>query len=408
MGKTTLRLDTRRALQDGTYPVQIVVGHGTNIYLGTGIYADTASWDASTRMYVGKGAKSINNALSAMLSAVVTRIMDLKASGQWVKLTRPQIRQMLTNLDLETPTVDIPSLGDIMERMLVGRRDGTKYIAKTAINRLQLFSGKDVKDIALDSITRPWLDDFYASMSDLAVNTKSTYMRCLRRAFNYALERDITENNPFKHYYIPLQDTRMRVLPIAKMRQLLNLETRYHYTEYRDMFMLTFYLIGINTVDLSQLTHDNVVDGRIEYRRAKTGKLYSIKVWPEAAAILEKYKGEKHLLSVFDRCSNYKAYQGTMNNALTRIGVPQIDESGQVVKAKNGQAKMVPLEKDLSIYWARYSWATYAADLDIPKDTISEALGHSHGAKVTGVYIRYNRDKVDAANRKVIDYVLGK
>jgi integrase len=233
-------------------------------------------------------------------------------------------------------------------------------------------------------------------------------MRCLRRAFNYALERDITANNPFRHYRIPIEETVMRVLPIEKMRQLLTMETRYHYTEYRDMFLLTFYLIGINTVDLSRLTHDNVVDGRIEYRRAKTGKLYSIKIWPETAAILEKYKGKNHLLSVFDRCSNYKAYQGTMNNALTRLGHPARDKDGKVITAKNGQAKMVPLEKDLSIYWARYSWATYAADLDIPKDTISEALGHSHGAKVTGIYIKYSRDKVDAANRKVIDYLLDK
>lgn len=67
---------------------------------------------------------------------------------------------------------------------------------------------------------------------------------------------------------------------------------------------------------------------------------------------------------------------------------------------------MTPLDKKLTWYWARYSWATYAAELDIPKDTISEALGHSHGAKVTGIYIKYNRDKVDAANRRVIDYVL--
>lgn len=39
MGKSTLRLDTRRVLKDGTYPIQIVVGHGTNIYLSTGVYA---------------------------------------------------------------------------------------------------------------------------------------------------------------------------------------------------------------------------------------------------------------------------------------------------------------------------------------------------------------------------------
>lgn len=408
MGKSTLRLDTRRALRDGSYPIQIVVGHGTNIYLSTGIYATADTWNDIAKLYTGKAAKSVNNALSSMLASVVTRIMDLKASGQWLKLTRPQIRQMLANPFLDSPTVGMPSLGGIMTKMLVGRRDNTKRIAESTAKRLKIYCNKNAEDILLNDITRAWLDDFYASMRDLSINTKGTYMRCVRRAFNYALERDLTENNPFRHYRIPTEETRMRVLPIDKMRQLLNLETRYHYTEYRDMFLLTFYLIGINTVDLSRLTHDNVVDGRIEYRRAKTGKLYSIKIWPEAAAILEKYKGKKHLLSVFDRCSNYKAYQGTMNNALTRLGVLKLNDKGQVIKARNGQAEMIPLEKDLSIYWARYSWATYAADLDIPKDTISEALGHSHGARITGVYIKYSCDKVDAANRKVIDYVLGK
>jgi hypothetical protein len=47
--------------------------------------------------------------------------------------------------------------------------------------------------------------------------------------------------------------------------------------------------------------------------------------------------------------------------------------------------------------------------LDIPEDTISLALGHSTtGAEVTKVYIRYNHKKVDDANRRVIDYALGK
>ena len=44
--------------------------------------------------------------------------------------------------------------------------------------------------------------------------------------------------------------------------------------------------------------------------------------------------------------------------------------------------------------------------LYIPKDTISEALGHVHGSKITGVYIKFSRDKIDAANRRVIDWVV--
>src|SRR5574344_1351399 len=61
--------------------------------------------------------------------------------------------------------------------------------------------------------------------------------------------------------------------------------------------------------------------------------------------------------------------------------------------------------KKLAWYWARYSWANYAVDLDIPKDIISEALGHKHGSNVTGIYIKYILNKIDAANRQIIDYL---
>ncbi len=407
MAKSTLRLDTRRALKDGTYPVQIVVGHGTNIYLGTNIYVSADDWDSTTKRHIGKGAKRVNDALTTMLTSVGNRILELIESGQWRKLTRPQIRELLTNLDLDKPTVGVPSLYDLIQKTVEGRASNTKYIAKTAIARLNKYCG-DCTKITCEQITPAWIDDYNTSLSDLSVNTRAAYLKVVKRAINYALDRDITVNNPFRHYRIKTEETRMRVLPVEKMRLLLNLETKYHYTEYRDMFLLSFYLIGINMADLAAMTADNIVNGRLEYKRAKTGKLYSIKLEPEALAILEKYKGETHLLSCFDRCTNARAYQGTLDNALARIGLPEYDKAGKVVTAKNGQQKMIPIDKKLTWYWARYSWATYAADLDIPKDTISEALGHSHGAKVTGIYIKYNRDKVDAANRKVIDYVLGK
>ena len=407
MAKSTLRLDTRRALNDGTYPVQIVVGHGTNIYLSTGIYVTADDWDSTAKRVTGKGAKKTNDVLVTLLTMVGNRILELMENGQWRKLTRAQIKEMLTRLDLEKPTVGVPSLYDLIQKTLEGRATNTKYIAKTAIIRLNKFCG-DCTKLYCEQITPVWIDDFYTSMADLSIKTRAAYVKVVRRAINYALDHDVTTNNPFRHYRVKTEETRMRVLPLAKMRQLIELDTRYHYTEYRDLFLLSFYLIGINMADLAGLTHDSVVDGRIEYRRAKTGKLYSIKIEPEAAAILERYKGKKHLLSMFDRCTNVKAYGGTLDNALARIGVPELDKDGQPVKHKNGQLKMTPIDKKLSWYWARYSWATYAAELDIPKDTISEALGHSHGAKVTGIYIKYNRDKVDAANRKVIDYVLRK
>ena len=118
MAKSTLRLDTRRPLKDGTYPVQIVVGYGTNIYLSTGIYVAPDEWDSVTKRCTGKGAKKLNDVLTTLLTSVGSRIFDLMENGQWRKLTRPQIKEMLTNLDLDKPTIGIPSIYDLIQKTL--------------------------------------------------------------------------------------------------------------------------------------------------------------------------------------------------------------------------------------------------------------------------------------------------
>lgn len=53
----------------------------------------------------------------------------------------------------------------------------------------------------------------------------------------------------------------------------------------------------------------------------------------------------------------------------------------------------------------RHTWATIAAGLDIPKETIAAALGHSIGNPTTSIYIDFNQAKVDEANRRVLDFV---
>lgn len=407
MGRTALRLDTRRRLQDGTYPVRVKVGYGTNLYLATGVYLKEDEWDPRTQMCLGKAGKRTNALLGQILVNIHTRILELRERGIWETLSSKQVKEMLLELDLDAPKTGAVTLGMAFEKMTEGQSESSKRSAKTTNVWIKKFCGKEATEIPLDGITRAWVEDFEKSIGALAVNTRHIYLKTIRRAFNWAIERDMTKNYPFKHYRIATEETRMRVLPVDLIRELRTMDLPVGYQEYRDVFMLTFYLIGINLVDLSGLTHKNVVNGRIEYRRAKTGKLYSIKIEPEAMAIIDRYKGKQHLLRMFDGRSFYKSYQGTCNNALARLGRPKRDESGNIIKARNGRLMMEPLFEDLSLYWARYSWATYAAELDIPTDTISEALGHSHGAKVTGIYVKYNRDKVDAANRMVIDYVIG-
>lgn len=80
-----------------------------------------------------------------------------------------------------------------------------------------------------------------------------------------------------------------------------------------------------------------------------------------------------------------------------------------VVKNKRGayvKKSIEPLFPGITWYTARRSWATAAASLDIPKETIGKALGHSEWDNTTtDIYITFDNRKIDEANRRVLDLI---
>jgi len=206
--------------------------------------------------------------------------------------------------------------------------------------------------------------------------------------FNDAIDDEIIQVYPFRKFKIKYEETRKRSLTVEQLREIMNLPCQGLQLMYKDVFMLMFFLIGVNAVDLFNAPKGAISNGRLEYRRAKTGKLYSIKVEPEAMAIINRYSGSAYLINILDRFTSYRFYLCRMNQAL-----------------KHMVSKDLKFP-DISSYWSRHTWATIAAELDIPKETIAAALGHSIGNPTTSIYIKFNQKKVDEANRRVIDYVL--
>ncbi|MEG2062037.1 MAG: site-specific integrase [Alistipes sp.] len=267
---------------------------------------------------------------------------------------------------------------------------------------------------AFDEITTDWLFQFehflltkhlddkggqLAHVRPVVTNTVAISLRNIRAVVNAAIDDEKMTKYPFRKFKIKQEETAKRSLTADQLRTLMSYPCEEYQVKYRDLFVLIFYLIGINTIDLFSLKE--VANGRIEYRRSKTGRLFSVKVEPEAQAIINKYKGNKYLLDVLDIYGNYKDFAHRMNGALGDIG--EVERKGL-----GGKKIRTPLFPNLTTYWARHTWATIAAELDVPDATISAALGHSSGNQVTNIYIRRDPKKVDAANRKVIDYILGK
>lgn len=275
---------------------------------------------------------------------------------------------------------------------------GTKGVYKHTLDKIRAFD-KDIDKKKFEDITLKWLTDFEAFCAKTASkNARNIHLRNIRAVFNNAIDYEITTAYPFRRFKIRPEATRKRSMSVEELRKLFDYPVEEYAEIYRDMFKLIFLLIGINTVDLHGLKAITK-DGRIEYKRAKTGRLYSIKVEPEAMEIINKYRGKNGLLCIADRWSDHRNFRHQCNKALQRIG--EVERKGR------GGKKIITAEfEGLTTYWARHTWSTIAADLDVPDAVISLALGHSGENKTTEIYIRRNQKKVDKANRMVLDWVL--
>jgi len=276
---------------------------------------------------------------------------------------------------------------------------GTREIYEHTISRMLAFDNGLARR-KFEDINLGWLTDFEAFCAKTASkNARNIHLRNIRAVFNNAIDNEITSAYPFRRFKIRPEATRKRSLIVEELRQLISMEVEEYQQFYKDMFVLSFFLIGINAADLYALT-EVTKEGRIEYERAKTHRKYSIKVEPEAMEIIERYKGVKGLLCIADRWSDHRNFLHQLNKALHNMGdLKRIGRGGKKVRT--------PAFPELSSYWARHTWATIAYnDCGVTEDVIGQALGHASAHTTTSIYINRNARLVDVANRRVIDWVL--
>lgn len=279
-------------------------------------------------------------------------------------------------------------------------KPGSKRTYDHTLNRLKAFKGEEyLRKLKFEDMTVDWMKDFDAFMAKTAPskNSRNIHFRNIRTVFNAAIEDNITTAYPFRRFKIKREVTAKRDLTVEELRRLAFFDCEECAVKYRDYFMLMFYLMGINNVDLCHLKE--ISKGRLEFHRTKTNHFFSMKIEPEAMALIEKYRGEDWLIDILDHWGSDEFFRKKMNKQLQRIG--PVTRSGL-----GGKKTYSPLFPKLTTYYARHSWASIALSLDIPVETISAGLGHEYGNPVTIIYLHYDNRKVDIANRKVIDWVL--
>lgn len=370
-----LYLDAR--YKDAQLKVRVTTGRRGErkvALIPTGIFIDPKDWD--DRRKRDKRNNANNTSIFALCGEIDKYLNKCRDEGR-----KPDIQAL--------------------KRLISGEDDGTSFmpyfikfrdtksartweIYENTRKKLEAFGadGMTFEDFNAKTLKR---FDEWLMKSSPSPNSRAVHFRNIRAVFNAAITDEVTECYPFRKFKITYEPTRKRSVSVDMMRHIIFDDCQF--PRERDIFVLIFLLWGINMVDLSRLTTSSIVDGRLEYRRAKTGKLYSVKIEPEAQAIIDKYhkEGSDKLITFLGDYTDYRNYNF------------RIDE--RLKKMYGG---------GISAYWARHTFATLLAELDTPIDTISLALGHSYGSKVTQVYINPDLRKADEAVRRLIDWVYKK
>lgn len=213
--------------------------------------------------------------------------------------------------------------------------------------------------------------------------------------------------SPFSKFKIPKEEkTRKRSLPTEKIRAIINIPYLYRknarkkipqncrFNLAKDVFILSFGLLGMNTADLFNCTILN--NDRITYFREKTKSRRSdnakiiIEIQEQIKELFEAYRDQtgKRVFRFYQMYRDENTFNQAVNKGLKEIG-SQLDI------------------EDLEFYAARHSWATIALNiLKINKYVVHEGLNHvDEEMKVTDIYIEKDFKAINEANSMVLKFI---
>lgn len=264
------------------------------------------------------------------------------------------------------------------------------------LNSLHRFLGCDT--LSFSDIDYKFLNNYKEYLTGHP-RAQSLYLGCIRHIFNEAIREYNTDNNkvitnnPFNSFTIPksVSMTKNRIISDDTLVKLFNFQGTRRIGMARDCYILSFCLIGMNSVDLYECT--SYSNGVLAYERAKTRDRRTDNAHIEIVVpnivkpLFEKYKGDSRVFNFYKKYSNAANFNKHINKGLhiiaDTLGIPHFD-----------------------FYSARHTWASIARNrLGIDKYTIHEALNHVSDMDITDIYIQKDYTNINKANEKVIAYI---
>lgn len=247
----------------------------------------------------------------------------------------------------------------------------------------------------IDYLTRTDIKLLFDKLQKKGYSAGSVHMRLahLKASINEAIENRWVryEDHPFTGFKIPKPGVRLMDVTVEEFQRIRDMKVVNKRAKFaRDMFLLSFYLGGINLVDLLEvdLNGKELCYQRKKTRNKKTGDKNTTFLIPdEARPLISMYAPKGKLIWPGKR--DYKVVISYINNSFSML------------------KKEAGINRSFSYYSSRKTFAQFAFMIGIKTEVIEYCLGQTvKGNRPIYNYVRVMQRQADTAIRKVIDYTV--
>lgn len=370
-----------------TFLIYLTITHKREVrYISTEYEIDDLYQFDKGKVVCRKDAKIMNQRLAYVLSEYQEKLNEIDNQDMY---SCSQIKEILEGKNQVNKLVTIK---EYMERRIADfRKDGRNSYADMNVYTLEKILSI-LGNISLQSFSTSTIDKFIRGMSSLSNATKQMRLTHLKARINEAIKEGIVKYDvhPFAYVKMPKPSVKMLDLTIDEFSRILHLKTNHRKLSLaRDLFLLSFYLGGMNLADIVE---NEFNDDMVRYVRKKTAnkkegeKIVTFTIPEEARAIIRKYISRNGKLN-FGYKFTYQNFQRYVNHCLKDLG------------------KKLEIKSNISFYSARKTFSQFAFDLGIRTEIVEYCLGQSMKEnRPIYNYVRVMQRQADAAIRMVIDY----
>ena len=379
-----------KVLANGQHKIRIAVSHNWDTrYIPTSIVIDSLNEFKNGKIVKRSDKELLNAKLKRIYDTYYERCESIEYADS---LTCTQLVKIITspiNGEQHRKFEDI--VEEFLSQIDEDDREKTHKLYKLAAEHFIRFTGPGA---LMEHITPIRINNYLTHLrkSKLSPTSIKIYITLLKVIINYAIKMRYVEYkvDPFVTASIPSAKKRDTYITVEQLKIIRDMvPNQYNVSVVRDIFMLTYYLAGMNLVDM--LAYDfrtNIVDYiRIKTRNTKDGdRLTSFAIPDEAKPLIKKYMNKNTGKLVFGK---YKTYVSCYNTLTRKM---------KVLKTVAG------VTHNLTLYSARKSFVQHGYDLGIPLSTLEYCIGQSMKEdRPIFNYVSIMKKHADKAIREILD-----